>query len=189
MTPPIFTPDGTEVEEVILPDGSKASEVIAPDGTVVFEDAIPDSVVSRPDDTNDTTRDDKTGMVIETKTSWPSIGVEISNDTNNVTTAYLYEADSESDNPQVSLIDDVDVSSLSGGDAFAFDDVGLNTGEEFSILLDAGGSDYDAGVAGASDYPFTTDDLDIIARSAEGTMDQDTAFSVNNIGNPNGILD
>ena len=44
MTPPIFTPDGTEVEEVILPDGSKASEVIAPDGTVVF-DAIPDSVV------------------------------------------------------------------------------------------------------------------------------------------------
>ena len=40
---PIFTPDGTEVEEVILPDGSEASEVIAPDGTVVFEDAIPDS--------------------------------------------------------------------------------------------------------------------------------------------------
>ena len=45
MTPPIFTPDGTEVEEVILPDGSEASEVIAPDGTVVFErDVIPDSV-------------------------------------------------------------------------------------------------------------------------------------------------
>ena len=42
MTPPIFTPDGTEVEEVILPDGSVASEVIAPDGTVVF-DAMPDS--------------------------------------------------------------------------------------------------------------------------------------------------
>ena len=37
MTPPIFTPGGTEVEEVILPDGSEASEVIAPDGTVVFE--------------------------------------------------------------------------------------------------------------------------------------------------------
>ena len=43
MAPPIFTPDGTEVEEVILPDGSEASEVIAPDGTVVFEDPIPDS--------------------------------------------------------------------------------------------------------------------------------------------------
>ena len=38
---PIFTPDGAEVEEVILPDGSAAAEVIAPDGTVVF-DGIPD---------------------------------------------------------------------------------------------------------------------------------------------------
>ena len=45
MTPPIFTPGGTEVEEVILPDGSEASAVIAPDGTVVFEDAIPDSAL------------------------------------------------------------------------------------------------------------------------------------------------
>ena len=45
MTPPIFTPDGTEVEDVILPDGSTAAEVIAPDGTVVFEgDVIPDSL-------------------------------------------------------------------------------------------------------------------------------------------------
>ena len=42
MAPPIFTPDGTEVEEVIMPDGSEASEVIAPDGAVVFN-AIPDS--------------------------------------------------------------------------------------------------------------------------------------------------
>ena len=48
MTPPIFTPDGTEVEEVILPDGSEASEVIAPDGTVVFEGIeIPDSELYR----------------------------------------------------------------------------------------------------------------------------------------------
>ena len=54
MTPPIFTPDGTEVEEVILPDGSKAFEVIAPDGTVVFVgDAIPDSVVNHYDATED----------------------------------------------------------------------------------------------------------------------------------------
>ena len=40
---PIFTPDGTEVEDIILPDGSEAFEVIAPDGTVVFDDT--DSVV------------------------------------------------------------------------------------------------------------------------------------------------
>lgn len=38
----IFTPDGTEVSEIVLPDGSTASEVVAPDGTTVFG-GIPDS--------------------------------------------------------------------------------------------------------------------------------------------------
>jgi len=37
MSPPIYTPDGQEVTEIVLPDGSTASEVVAPDGSVVFE--------------------------------------------------------------------------------------------------------------------------------------------------------
>jgi len=47
MSPPIFTPDGSEVSEIVLPDGSTASEVIGPDGNVVFEAGpdIPDSVI------------------------------------------------------------------------------------------------------------------------------------------------
>jgi hypothetical protein len=47
MSPPIFTPDGSEVTEIVLPDGSTASEVVAPDGSVVFDSGpdIPDSVV------------------------------------------------------------------------------------------------------------------------------------------------
>jgi len=47
MSPPIYTPDGSEVSEIVLPDGSTASQVIGPDGNVVFEAApdIPDSVV------------------------------------------------------------------------------------------------------------------------------------------------
>jgi hypothetical protein len=40
MSPPIFTPDGSKVNEIVLPDGEKASEVVAPDGSVVFEDPI-----------------------------------------------------------------------------------------------------------------------------------------------------
>jgi len=44
MSPPIFTPDGSKVSEVILPDGSTASKVIAPDGRTVFG-AIPDGTV------------------------------------------------------------------------------------------------------------------------------------------------
>jgi len=49
MSPPIYTPDGSEVSEIVLPDGSTASEVIGPDGNVVFEAGpdIPDSGVSR----------------------------------------------------------------------------------------------------------------------------------------------
>jgi len=37
MSPPIYTPDGSEVSEIVLPDGSTASQVIDPDGNVVFE--------------------------------------------------------------------------------------------------------------------------------------------------------
>jgi hypothetical protein len=49
MSPPIFTPDGNEVSEIVLPDGSTASEVIGPDGNVVFEGGpdIPDAVVAQ----------------------------------------------------------------------------------------------------------------------------------------------
>jgi len=49
MSPPIYTPDGSEVSEIVLPDGSTASEVIDPDGNVVFEAGpdIPDSGVAR----------------------------------------------------------------------------------------------------------------------------------------------
>jgi len=49
MSPPIYTPDGSEVSEIVLPDGSTASQVIGPDGNVVFEAGgdIPDSGVAR----------------------------------------------------------------------------------------------------------------------------------------------
>jgi len=64
MSPPIYTPDGSEVSEIVLPDGSTASEVIGPDGNVVFEAGpdIPDSVVENWED-GDTTvpRDNWTG--------------------------------------------------------------------------------------------------------------------------------
>jgi len=66
MSPPIYTPDGTEVSEIVLPDGSTASQVIGPDGNVVFEAApdIPDSVVSLyefEDDTDTSTAIDSEG--------------------------------------------------------------------------------------------------------------------------------
>jgi len=61
MSPPIYTPDGSEVSEIVLPDGSTASEVIGPDGNIVFEAGpdIPDSVVAqyRFEDQTDPTSD------------------------------------------------------------------------------------------------------------------------------------
>jgi len=49
MSPPIYTPDGSEVSEIVLPDGSTASEVIGPNGNVVFEAGpdIPDSALAQ----------------------------------------------------------------------------------------------------------------------------------------------
>jgi len=49
MSPPIYTPDGSEVTVAVLPAGSTASEDVAPDGSVVFEAGpdIPDSGVAR----------------------------------------------------------------------------------------------------------------------------------------------
>lgn len=49
MSPPIRTPDGSEVNEIVLPNGATASEVIDPDGNVVFEAApeIPDSALTQ----------------------------------------------------------------------------------------------------------------------------------------------
>jgi len=49
MSPPIYTPDGSEVSEIVLPDGSTASQVIGPDGNVVFEAGpdIPDTALTQ----------------------------------------------------------------------------------------------------------------------------------------------
>jgi hypothetical protein len=58
MSPPIFTPDGSEVSEIVLPDGETASEVVAPDGSVVVVRQLADSVIARwnfEDDTDTTT--------------------------------------------------------------------------------------------------------------------------------------
>jgi len=78
MSPPIRTPDGNEVSEIVLPDGSTASQVIGPDGNVVFEapPEIPDSGIARYDfeqnvedswNNNDGTDDTSTGYSTDSK--------------------------------------------------------------------------------------------------------------------------
>ena len=143
--------------------------------------AIPDSVVSRPDDDNTSTAPNKFGLVVQMQVDASAIGSEISNLTEDVTRGYLYEIDGDS---LGDLIQDVDVSDKSAGDAFTFDDVNLTDGEEYGIVLDAEGDEWTIGnFDGGHEYPYTSDDLDIVARIGAGGVDDGRPNGVNNIGN------
>ena len=168
---PIRKGDGTPLE---IPG---VSEVRSGDGRVFFDGvAIPDSVVSRPEDDDTTDQTEECGLVITAKSDWSSIGARISNNTSGVTRAYLRDHTAES------LIDDVDISNLSSGDAFTFDDVNLESENDYSITVGAEGSSYDLGFRrGETDYPYTSDDVDIVG--AVGTDEDPVVQGVNDIGN------
>ena len=144
--------------------------------------ATPDSVVSRPDD--DGTINDENefvGLKIKLNSNWPSIGARVSNNTIGATRAYLW------DNNQ-NTIQSVDISELSSGDVFAFNDVDLQSGDEHYIVLDAEGAEYDLGWASVGEvFPIEGDDLDIIARWYDEDRDTDP-MAVDDIGNPDGVL-
>ena len=151
-------------------------------------DAIPDTVTSRPDD-DDSFSDDRTrGKEIVLKSDWPSIGARISNNTSGPTIARLYEYDSDTDS--YNEIATVDVSGLSAGDPFAFDDVDLKDGDTHAIGLDAEGSSWDVGFfSDGDDFPYEGEDLDITGRFFDGDVDQVQTQAVNDVGNPDGVLD
>ena len=142
---------------------------------------IPDSVVSRPDDDSTAPgRDDVQGMEIELKSDWPSIGGRISNNSSGADTARLYDSDTRSQ------IDSVDISGLSSGDAFTFDDVNLESGKKYIIFLD--GANWTLGFRdNESNYPYTSDDVDITGNVSESTnasvYTDDVVQAIDDIGN------
>ena len=138
---------------------------------------LPDEVVSRPDDGDVSNNDQTQGLKIELKSNWQSIGARISNNTQGATRAYLWDSNQ-------STIDSLDISALSSGDAFAFEDVNLASGEQYYIVLDAEGEDHDTGFFSASDpYPYVGDSLNIIARWTDQSGDDNNdPIAVNDIG-------
>lgn len=145
---------------------------------------IPDSVVSRETDDGTATDDDRDGgLVIQTKADWPSIGARLSANTTGATRAYLYRDDDPTDDSAITLIADIDISGLSSGDAFTFDNVDLPSGNEYWITLDAEGSTYDRGFFSASNYEYTTSDIDIIGRILDGSRSANVPTAVNDVGN------
>ena len=135
---------------------------------------IPDSVVSRDRDDSSFDRDagEVRGQRVDLKTSWRSIGAKISDNTSGVTQAELLDDD---DN----VINTVNISDLSAGDAFTFDNVELSEGV-YEIIVGNPDSSWTNGGTQDVDYPYTTKDIDIIS-TADGRTDFATA--VNDIGN------
>jgi len=135
---------------------------------------VPNSVASRPTDEDFASSSASDGLRIETKSEWPSIGAKLSANTSNVTDAVLTRV---SDGTE---IDRVDVSGLSAGDAFTFDDVNLAANEKFDMELENTSGDFSNGYNSSVSFPYTTTDVDIIGRAGGGT---NLAASLNDIGN------
>jgi len=162
----------------VLPDGSTASEVVAPDGSVVFDAGpeIPDSVVSRENDDQSFDQTVREGFEIEVKSDWQSIGARLSNLTSGLTVAYLQDSNG-------SNIDTVDITGLTSGDAFTFNNVNLLSGNKYRIVADAEGSTFTEGLRNVSNYPYTSNDVDITNRVFDGALDQANVAILNDIGN------
>lgn len=148
-------------------------------GRAIGGSAIPDSVVSRPIDTGSSSITAEEGLQISLQSDWPSIGAEISTNTSGATRAYLRN------NDNTTTIQEVDISSLSSGDAFTFDDVNLTAGDRHVIALDAEGSSWTRGFDTAGNYPYTSTDVDIVAAldQNQGVTAGSSVRVVNNIGN------
>ena len=179
--PPIRKGDGTPV----TPKG--ISQIRTGDGRILFDGvAIPDTVVSRPEDDVSSDSDVIAGLGIKTKTYWQSIAARISQNVVGATRAYLEEVVEDGDNIN---IDDIDISSLSGGDIFKFEDVELEEDTEYRMFLDAEGSEYTRGFFDDSpDYPIETEDIDITGRIVDGPIEDGVPYNINDIGNPDGVL-
>jgi len=138
--------------------------------------AIPDSVVSRPADNSSDTATKQFGVVINSNVEWPSIGAQLSaNVGSNVSTAYLYRVSDSA------LIQSTDISGLSSGGSFAFDDVYLAANTDYTIVVDNNGSSYTGGFPSSFAPPFTSDDGDLkIVDGAKGS-NQDKFVNGNNI--------
>ena len=179
MSPPIRDGSGNDIGSIRLGDGSEISEVRTGAGDVLFS-AIPDSVVSRPNDGRTFSESDRRGVKFDTSEEWPSIQGEISQNTANVTTAYVTKTDG-------TIIQSVSISGLSAGDVFTFQDIGLSSGTYY-MMIDAGGSNYDQGARENLSYPFSDSDGDLTLEAGvfnSGSNENQDCYNIKQLGNIN----
>jgi len=138
---------------------------------------IPDGSASRGADEQNTTLSGEAGFEIELFADWQSIGVKISSQTTGFSTAYLRDSGG-------SQITQQDISGLTSGDTFTFNDVNLQSGNKYRIVIDNGGSDYTGGYDTNINYPYTSPNLNITARVFNGSTDTtNNEFNILEIGN------
>ena len=142
--------------------------------------AIPDSVTSRPADDDSASVSRSLGLAITPNNDFDAVGFRISANTVDATRARLY------DYSQSAYVATKDISGLSAGDTETFN-YGFVSGQDYGIELDNDGSTWTVGFASgdeSTEYPFTGEDIDIIARSDEGVQDSSSdPVAVNDIGN------
>ena len=147
---------------------------------------IPDSVVSRPDD--DRSSSDVTtsiGIVINPNETFDKFAARISNNTERVTRARLF------DYSQSTYVSTTDISALSAGDPFIIESE-IVSGTDYGVELDNDGSEWDVGFYDSDpSWPITGDEIDLVARSSDGLQNDpnDLVAAVNDIGNPDNVLD
>lgn len=138
--------------------------------------AIPDTVVSRPQDDTSVVRDAQRGISFVPKENFSEVGFRVSDNSSGFTTAYIYDLSDDS------LLKSLDVSDLSAGDTFTIES-NYQADTEYSIALDADGSDYTVGYYEGEGYPYTSDDIDITGGITNGTDDATYPYCIVEIGN------
>lgn len=158
------------------------------DGTVLWAAGpdIPSSVVSRTQDDNVSTGlAEKRGLAFVSDDDWAEIEGVISANTVGLTTAYIYRISDQT------LMDSVDISGLSAGDTFRFDNAGLSANTDYAMVADAGGANYDGGQLEPQNFPYESSDsrLRIIGRVVEQNnyaVEDKNPFNIVTLGNVSG---
>lgn len=149
----------------------------------IFPPAIPDSVVSRTDDKDSATDNKSWGLVINPNDDFGAVGARISSNSSDPTRARLFDYDSGS------YVASTDISGKTAGETFALEAT-ITAGQDYGIELDAEGASWGFGYnSGEANYPYTGSDIDIVGRSTDGSKSQEDVLVVNDIGNPDGVLD
>ena len=139
--------------------------------------AIPDSVASYPSDTSDATLNGSRGVVFVLSDNFDRIGMRISDMSEDFTRLRIYDYD-EGD-----YVKSKDVSDLNAGDTTRLD-YNFKSETDYGLEIDAEGSDWTFGFSsGADDYPYESDDVDIISRSDDGSQTENSAGAINDVGN------